>query len=194
MGPAPPVSPAYRHAFPRGCGSTRIRSKDKAQADGKSAATSIGCEHYPEACDPPPSFLMTGSPAPAGQRRISASGAVDPQPHKDAAFFRAQEPPDGSQASLLRARLSPLPSRRHRSSGRRENRPRHERPLPVPVSRRVWRTLSPRWTPSRIRVDSVRHSSHVARHWADIPMRAAVPGFGAFPGRSAGTAGTPAPP
>ena len=39
-----------------GCGSTRIRWKGKAQADGKSAAASIGCEHFPEACDPPPSF------------------------------------------------------------------------------------------------------------------------------------------
>jgi 3-hydroxymyristoyl/3-hydroxydecanoyl-(acyl carrier protein) dehydratase len=41
---------------PGGCGSTRIRSKGKAQADGKSAATSVGCEHFPEACDPSPSF------------------------------------------------------------------------------------------------------------------------------------------
>ncbi len=55
---------------------------NKNQADGKSAATSIGCEHFPEACDPPAILRTTGSPAVAGKRSISASGAVDPQPHR----------------------------------------------------------------------------------------------------------------
>ncbi len=32
---------------------------------GKRVATSIGCEPFPEACGPPPSLPMTGSPAPA---------------------------------------------------------------------------------------------------------------------------------
>jgi 23S rRNA (uracil1939-C5)-methyltransferase len=79
-----------------GCGSTRIRPKGEAQADGKSAATSAGCEHFPEARDPPPSFERREVQLPLRptarmtkrwksstrwrERSISASGAVYPQP------------------------------------------------------------------------------------------------------------------